>query len=853
MLDWLRPVGVAAALGLCVMGIVLLAMNVWRDLVALERLSSDNTQWSLMQTEVEMLRLELSVQSAINAGKDSDLADLRRWFDVVYSRVDMLAQSQIYAQKLLLPEYAADAGKLQAFLDRTVPLIDGPDAELRVSLQALARMLPDVRQGARRLTLKARLDSAVVSDTRRKAIKSTLVELAILTAGLLLALSALALVLMQLTRRTRAEVRKSALTSARLQTIFSTSADAIIVTNRGGWIVDINPAAEAVFGHDRDQVIGCHALQVFMPPELAKAQNRQITAAVEASSTRANDQATGPLRIELMAIKANGGRFPVELSLGTMQVASGGVIVALVRDISDRRLAQDALTLALEQAQAGERTKADFIAVMSHEMRTPLNGLLGSLELLGTSDLQAEQKDLIQVMSSSGQILLHHINSVLDIAKVEADRSPTLLVEFDLDQLIGDCVANQTGLAVTKGLTISVSPPDGPIGRVTGDPGRLRQILLNLIGNAVRFTATGRITVEAERATYGHGVEIRVIDTGIGIAEVDLDRVFDDFVTLDTRYDRQAGGTGLGLGIARRLARAMGGEIGVESVPHDGSLFWIRLPLPAAEIAVPPLRGPASAMVAASAVPKARHVLVIEDNAVNRFVLRRLLEECGHVVFEADNGMDGVAAAMADRFDLIMTDISMPGMDGVEVTRKIRTHTGPSQHARVIAVTAHALPTDLARFRAAGIDDCMTKPITRVSLTAAMNEPATWAIPVHSDRFVKRTHIDDLERHIGAKATAGLIARVIAEGDAAQADNLWSAGLAGAQRLHDLAGMAGTFGASCLQKRLAELDVARANHDTEDADRLSGGFPEVWQSTRAALEAEVRRLRAVQPVESALA
>jgi PAS domain S-box-containing protein len=844
---WLRPMGVAAALGLCALGIVLLAMNVWRDLVALERLSSDNTQWSLMQTEVEILRLELSIKQAIITGKDSDLTDLRRWFDVVYSRVGMLGQSQLYAPRLLLPEYVDEAQKFQAFLDRTVPLIDGPDSELRAALGNLAEMLPEVRKGARKLTLSARKDAAVASDTRRQAVKLTLMELAVLTAALLLALSGLALILLQLTRRMRAEVRKSALTSARLQTIFATSADAIIVTNRGGWIVDINPAAEAVFGHGRDQVLGIHALKVFLPPELAETQSHEITAILEASAARAKGKEAGPLRIELQAMKASGDRFPVELSLGTMQIATGGVIVALVRDISDRRMAQGALTQALERAQAGERAKAEFIAVMSHEMRTPLNGLLGSVELLRTTDLQTGQKDLIGVMASSGQILLDHVNSVLDISKVEGDRNPATMIDFDLDRLIEDCVANQAGIAVSKGLQIIVAPPDGKLGWVTGDPSRLRQILLNLIGNAVKFTAIGRITVEAERAAYSQGVEIRVIDTGIGIPEDDLDRVFDDFVTLDTRYDRRAGGTGLGLGIARRVAHAMGGDIGVESVSNDGSLFWVRLPLPTAELAIPV---PATAFTGApdSTAKTASRVLVIEDNAVNRFVLRRLLEECGHIVSEAENGMDGVAVAMAQPFDLIMTDISMPGLDGVEVTRRIRKQSGPSQKARVIAVTAHALPADLARFRAAGIDDCLTKPITRVSLSAAMTETVVWATTLHAETFLDRSHIDDLRGHIGALATADLIARVISEGDAADAEDLWSSGNAGAQRLHDLAGMAGTFGARYLQARLAELEVAHGNHEVADVDRLTASLSAIWHSTRGALDVEAQRLIAIQEV-----
>ena len=839
---WLRTLGVAGLLMMCFLAIVLLAVNVWRELAALERLSADNTQWALMQTEVETLRLQLTIEVAISEGDSAGLAELRRWFDVVYSRVSMLPESKSYVDELQLPKFSENIERMQAFLDRTVPLIDGPDSELRASLGILAGMLPDVRQAARQMTLQARTQAAISSDARRAEVVRTLLALAGLTAFLLLTLSCLTLILLRLIRHSRAQVRQNSLTSARLQTIFSTSADAIIVTNRGGWIVDINPAAEAMFGHARQNALGIHALDLLLPPELAIIQSKEITTILDAAAARTKGEEHGPLRIELLGLRADGARIPVELSLGAMQIASGGVIVALVRNISDRRIAQSALTGALEQAQAGERTKADFIAVMSHEMRTPLNGLLGSLELLGATGLKPIQKDLVNVMATSGQILLHHVNSVLDISKAEADRPSDVRIEFDLDKLIDDCVANQAGLAATKGLDIAVTRPDAPLGWVIGDPTRVRQILLNLIGNAVKFTANGQITVEAERAAYGQPVEIRVIDTGIGIPEADLDHVFEDFVTLNARYDRQAEGTGLGLGIARRVARAMGGEIGVESVLDDGSLFWLRVPLP--EVDMPVL---VPRKVPAPTIKPGMNVLVIEDNPVNRFVLRRLLEETGNIVVEASNGAAGILASMTQAFDLIMTDISMPGLDGVEVTRQIRQHPGPSQHARVVAVTAHALSADIARFRAAGIDDCMTKPITRVSLTAALTEPARWATELHGDLILDHAQIADLETRLGGPATAALIARVIAEGDGADANHLWSA-IGEEPRLHALAGTASTFGARRLQAELAALHAARITGNHPEIARIAAGLTELWQTTRTAFEAEALRLQAGQPI-----
>ena len=272
------------------------------------------------------MRLQLTIEAAISQGDSASLTELRRWFDVVYSRVCMLPESKSYVAELQLPKFSENIERMQAFLDRTVPLIDGPDSELRASLRNLAGMLPDVRQAARQMTLQARTQAAISSDVRRAEVVRTLLALAGLTAFLLLTLSCLTLILLRLIRHSRAQVRQNSLTSARLQTIFSTSADAIIVTNRGGWIVDINPAAEAMFGHARQNALGIHALDLLLPPELAIIQSKEITTILDAAAARTKGEEHGPLRIELLGLRADGARIPVELSLGAMQIASGGVI-----------------------------------------------------------------------------------------------------------------------------------------------------------------------------------------------------------------------------------------------------------------------------------------------------------------------------------------------------------------------------------------------------------------------------------------------------------------------------------------------------------------------------------------------
>ena len=545
----------------------------------------------------------------------------------------------------------------------------------------------------------------------------------------------------------------------------------------------------------------------------------------------------------LEAVRKDRSSFPVELSVALAENAEGEIFVAFLRDISDRRQAQRDLTEARDQALKGQKAKAEFLAVMSHEMRTPLNGLLGSAEILGATALQPNQREILEVIETSGQVLLHHVNSVLDISSVEAGVVRPGSAPFVLEALVREVVANQSGLAAAAGNRIDIVAVTEPAGRVTGDPARLRQILLNLVGNAVKFTRGGTITIEIE-AEPAPGdirkVEIRVIDSGIGIADADQARVFDDFVTLDSSYGRETGGTGLGLGITRRLVHALGGEIGMESEPGQGSVFWVRLPfgqdVAALPTAVPvDVTGPDT-----SGTPLS--VLIIEDNAINRFVLRALLEESSHRVTEAVDGIEGVALAQAVAHDVILMDISMPRLDGLEAARRIRAGSGKSRDARIIAVTAHAMPDEIERFRAAGIDDHLIKPVTRGTLARAMSGrgPVVAVLPAAEGPtarpLIARGQISDLLGRLDDATADDLIRRFIREGDEIVAALTTGPPPPDPNRLcHRLAGSAATFGA----QRLAALLLAMVHNPPADGAQpaLQSLLAETWPATRAALAA----------------
>jgi CheY-like chemotaxis protein/HPt (histidine-containing phosphotransfer) domain-containing protein len=469
-------------------------------------------------------------------------------------------------------------------------------------------------------------------------------------------------------------------------------------------------------------------------------------------------------------------------------------------------------------------------------------------------------------MEASGDILLGHVNSVLDISRAEAGAMRMTEARFDVDRLVEEAVANQAGLAATAGNEIEIVALSGRIGRVQGDRGRIRQILLNLIGNAVKFTRYGKITIETEVLNEGEPdgsrvlVEFRVIDTGIGISETDLARIFEDFVTLDTSYDRTAGGTGLGLGIARRLAEAMGGEIGAESVEGEGSLFWLRLTLarigtvtaPDGSLADDPVPEGMTDEDAPTALPAdvpampPMSILVVEDNEINRFLLRRYLEAVGHRVTEAVDGIDGVALSEREKFDVILMDISMPRLDGIEATRRIRAGSGLSAQSRILALTAHAMPEEQIRFREAGMEAGLTKPIGRTDLLRALagvelaKTAATTAVA--EDPVVDRTSLTELVGQIGAETAALLVRRLMEEGEAlvgrVLAMSLATDAAMIAKECHQLAGTCGTFGTRRLRGVLAGIEAAIGRQNLDEAARLLSGLDVVWTLTRDTLETE---------------
>jgi two-component system, sensor histidine kinase and response regulator len=408
-------------------------------------------------------------------------------------------------------------------------------------------------------------------------------------------------------------------------------------------------------------------------------------------------------------------------------------VVGLASDVTARIETAHTLAQARDAAEAATRAKSAFLATMSHEIRTPLNGLVACADLLLDSPLTDEQRDLAGTLGRSATHLNTLINDLLDVSKIEAGRLDLEHAAFALPDVVRDIGRLHEHAARAAGLAFRLEIGPAVPALVLGDAGRLRQVLSNLLSNAVRYTEGGFVALRVERGEAGT-VRFLVEDSGVGIEPHVLPKLFEPFTQGDASHSRRYGGTGLGLSIVRRLVEAMGGHAGVESVPGEGSCFFVTIPFEPVPDNVLDLgtsmqpSGAASPRMAdlsssgppdANAAPRASlRVLVAEDNSVNRAVIERMLDRIGHQATFATNGQEALDALDGARFDVILMDVQMPVLDGVEATRQLRQREAEQGGARnyVVALTANALPGDRERYLASGMDDYLSKPITLASL-----------------------------------------------------------------------------------------------------------------------------------------
>ncbi len=524
----------------------------------------------------------------------------------------------------------------------------------------------------------------------------------------------------------------------------------------------IDAVPDLIFAKDLDSryTAGNRAVRAFLTgdPErsIVGRDDDDFSPPAEAARDRAVDREVlagrGPFR-GVSEIATPDGPRHLETTKSALVGPDGAVLglVGVARDVTERVAGERALRLAREDALVATRAKSEFLANMSHEIRTPMNGVIGLAQLLEATRLDDEQREYVQLILQSGRSLLGLINDILDISKVEAGRLTLERVPFRLRELVDECVRGVAPGAGEKGLTVAATIDSSVPDVVVGDPLRLRQVLLNLVGNGIKFTESGGVTVIATVAQGDDEARLMfaVEDTGPGIAPEQQARIFEAFAQGDSSTTRRFGGTGLGLSISARLVALMGGQIEVESQPGRGSTFFVWIPIEvgatAPPVGLPALsppgpRGDADAVAPASTAPAATartttgqappagapgraarpgagpRVLLADDNAINRRLAVRLLERRGYTVVPVADGRAAVDAAASGRFDVILMDVHMPGLDGLDATRLIREAEGPARHTPIIALTALAMAGDREACLAAGMDDYVSKPIEPAAL-----------------------------------------------------------------------------------------------------------------------------------------
>lgn len=536
--------------------------------------------------------------------------------------------------------------------------------------------------------------------------------------------------------------------------------------------------------------------------------------------------------------------------------ASGDEIGRLIQGFAEMReqvfSTQKSLSQAREEAELATQAKSQFLVIMSHEIRTPLNGMLGTLQLFEETKLSAKQREFLSIMNSSGHLLLHHVNDVLDLSRLDAGKEQIVSQTFDPRELASEVMESMRSVADSRGNELTLKTGNAP--EISwGDTVRIKQVLYNLLSNANKFTKNGKIEIEVIQSKSAPYCSISVADTGIGIAEKDFDRVFSDFEQLDTSHIRRAGGTGLGLSISKRLVEAMGGNISIDSSPGRGSTFrfsWVSersADTESAQTEIVP--EPQSKTEAQALQPRGLDVLVVEDNHINRFVVREMLENEGHRVVEAINGKEGIEKAANHRYDLIFMDISMPEFDGIEVTNAIRNGGEASSVSPIVALTAHAMPEDIEAFKAVGMNDVLTKPISRPSLLEILKLVSLKNVESLTNRDGKETidlpvldqgHLEEISENIGIEKSVEFARSFIAEASI-EIEKLASGGVnsgnmkAVASSCHKLAGSASMFGAARLRSVLVELEYAAKRDDTDFCNETLSKLIEVWNECRGKL------------------
>ena len=642
----------------------------------------------------------------------------------------------------------------------------------------------------------------------------------------------------------------------KLSMVAARTDNAVILTDSAGRIEWVNEGFTRITGYTLPEVLGRTPGSVLQGPET----DEQVVQRMRETLRRGQG-----FEEQVLNYTKDGRPYWISLEVQPIKDEAGETeqFMAIERDITESRAHQQQLEQARYEAERASQAKSDFLAMMSHEVRTPLNGVLGSLGLLRDTALDAEQRKYVETSRRSAEWLLCVINNILDFSKMEAGKIGLEPTVFSIPGLVESVVEMLEPRASEKAISIVAEIDPAVPGIADGDSTKIRQVLLNLAGNGVKFTSRGEVRISAsiiERSENLMRLRFTVSDTGVGIAPEHQGNIFDEFWSRQQDKSHGSQGTGLGLSISRKLVHVLGGDIDFESRKGEGSRFWFDIPL------TPVSRDAAAVEEERSVINRNKaawageihlkgRVLVAEDNPANQMIIQSLLGRLGLSVDVVADGLEAVNAASNRPYDLILMDIGMPEMDGVAATRIIRTLEGPMARVPIVAVTAHVMRGERESLLTQGLDDYLSKPIDRTALLDCLtrwlkSEPAHVKVtdrtetPTQAhgpDVLIDRGVLDQLLADVGAENAEAVVdaflqelaMQTIALEGAADRSDL----NAMAQAAHRLKSSAASFGAIRLSQVVASIEQAARTGQPKAALEPIGTFRELAKASQEAMGA----------------
>lgn len=690
---WLA-LATSLVLGVCLSAVAVLAWRVVDASRDLRLYMADDSSWVIAQLEVDHQHVLLALQGQLNqtAAQEGSLSEVLLKFDIYFSRVQTVLSHTATVKDFVAEreEFDARLEIIRNNLSSVTPLVDalrpGDLAGLAQMNALMAEVMPDIRY----------VVVTAVQTWQRRAQMLRLQREAVLEQFLTAGALALALILGLLAVSAHL-YRQSALRTAMVERLdsnlrasFEAALDGVIVTDAEGRILLFNSAAEALFNQRRAFVIG-RSISILLPPRAGQRQAidaRQLIQQIERRRRR---------RLRLHG--RDGQMLPISVSAVGDTGSSGQPIhIGFVRDISSVVMMERQRRQTARRVERDAAEKVRFLAATSHELRTPMQGVLGAIDLVLRQQSDPAIHSLLHIAQESAVAALDQIDHVLEITALDDVTQPERADEpFSTATIAADLIAAAVRSEPQDGLDIRLDLVGDVPSEVIGKPRAFRQTLRNLISNAVKFGG-GKPIILRLSSPSPNALRVEVEDGGIGIDPKDQSRIFDDFEALDRDYTRLSGGIGIGLGIVRRAVLSMRGTVGVISRLGQGSIFWFEIPV-----------RPALPRAQAIGQPAPMQVLVVDDQSINRLLMQKMIDALGHRADQANSGQVAIRMARAERYDLILMDISMPEMDGIEATRHIRAE-GASRQSPIVGFTANLQPADHARALAAGMREILYKP-----------------------------------------------------------------------------------------------------------------------------------------------